>query len=91
VDEGVDQRDHARHGHHRADDVESARVPLALVQVEHCPEDEQCAYRHVHEEDPPPGRVLGQNAAEQQAERSTGAGNRGVHSECAVALLALGK
>ena len=69
VDERVDQRDHARDRHHRADEVELALQPLAFVQVAERAGDQDDADRHVDEQHPSPVEVLGEDAAEQQAER----------------------
>ena len=54
-------------------------------------EREEHADRHVHEEHPPPGQALGEQPAEDQADRGAGAGDRGVDAERAVALRALGE
>jgi len=87
----VDEHHQARGDGEGAAGVERARNPLraALTDEAAHEEERQHADRHVDEEDPLPARELGENTAEEHADRRARAGDAAQDPECGVALLAL--
>ena len=87
LDQGVDQRDEPAGDEHRAGHVEAAGplVP-ALRHEAQGPDDGEHGDRDVDEEHPAPGGVLGEHAAEDQAEGRAAGGDRCPDAERAVAL-----
>jgi len=92
LDQCVDQRHEPAGDEHGAGDVEALGVlVLGLRYDEDGARDGERGYREVDEEDPAPGDVLRQDAAEDQAQGRAAGGDGGVDAEGAVALLALGE
>jgi hypothetical protein len=90
VGEAVDECDEAAGAQDRAGHVDAALTGLGLGQEARGERHHEHADRHVDEHGPAPVH-LGQRAAEDQADRRTGTGHRGIHAHGAVARTAGGE
>jgi hypothetical protein len=90
LDQRVDQRDEAARDEQRAGDVEAAGALVPALRHEaQGADDGEHGDRHVHEQHPAPGRVLGQDAAQDETDGRAAGGDGRPDAERAVALRAL--
>ena len=92
VGEAVDQAEHRAGDQQGARDIEPGLHPGRLpLQQQRSPGERHPGEDQVHIQRPPPGQVLGQRAAEQQADRAAGPGDRPVDGERLAAVLRPGE